>query len=743
MPERLICDQAIQFARTRLKVSDPDLVNGHVEMLQLPAGKWEMPRPWGLQGGFAVVYKFRTRSGKLRALRCFHAYIKPDIQQRYEQIGPYFAQHIPEMTVECRFYPQGILIGEGQEKRLYPLIDMEWVDGLTLLAAVEECCRKRDQDGLARLVQQWERLVRCLRQARIAHGDLAGENVMVRSDGRLVLVDYDGVYIPGLENLGGIVEGQPDYQHHEVKQRHFDEKMDTFSSLVIYTALLVLQARPELWQFAQQLAGTTLIGEPQSNRQKRDGGLLFARSDFLDPDSSTLFQEILRIGEERVHQAVEELRRACRQHIEQVQFPTHLFDPDYEKREALAKLKEAIQGTDEAKIVEAWNASLFNAYAPAQMYVRRVEQARQIIQALRRFREALATREMQQIITAYDPLLDRCVALSERERRCLSLSQQFVEAMQGQDEQHERVLLLAWEGLQQLPVDVRPRVGQAEERRVALVRQRNNALQHFQAVLAQQGARGQAEEIVAAYHPLLDESREITAQQRARLDAARHFLELRVLVTEALQAGTYEQAVRYYDEDLFQQFSLTATEEALIEQASLQIALEQAIQEKDHSRALNVAQRLELVAHRPLKDYRLAYVRRKFIRQFDITSLEARLHGEMVSVRWRWPGDELVRYAVIAWRVDHWPRSPQRAEPGTGLVWFTRNGNEQIGSQTFVVGFQQQIYLHAYLAIPDETSQSPTWFYSSGSEPGSRQIVRSGRGDANSVKEMNGRYSEK
>src|ERR1700692_201961 len=133
MPERLACDEAMNLAKARLKVQDPDLKNGRVEKTK--AGLVEVP--WGLQGGFAVVYKFRTQSGKVRALRCYLVPMKADIQYRYEQISTYFATHIPKFTAEFNYHKDGILIKEAipgtpEVKKFFSLIEMEWIEGPTL-----------------------------------------------------------------------------------------------------------------------------------------------------------------------------------------------------------------------------------------------------------------------------------------------------------------------------------------------------------------------------------------------------------------------------------------------------------------------------------------------------------------------------------------------------------------------------------------------------------------------------------
>ena len=55
----------------------------------VPVGQTE--EPFGMQGGFAIVYKFRTKSGQLKALRVFTKDMPADTQYRYDRIGPYFA----------------------------------------------------------------------------------------------------------------------------------------------------------------------------------------------------------------------------------------------------------------------------------------------------------------------------------------------------------------------------------------------------------------------------------------------------------------------------------------------------------------------------------------------------------------------------------------------------------------------------------------------------------------------------
>jgi hypothetical protein len=383
MPERTNCDEAIQFSRTRLRIPEPDLKDGQVEMFQIPTANRIIQRPWGIEGGFAVVYKFRTASGKLRALRCFRVPMNPDTQSRYELMGPYFFQHAPTITATFKYYQQGLMIKEtvsgSPRETIYPLIDMEWVEGDILLDKVDALCQEGDRQGLEQLIQEWLALLSTLQQGKIAHGDLSGNNIIVCPDGRLILIDYDGCYIPALAGRDPIVAGQPDYQHHQMQQRAFDEHMDHFSALVIYTALVALQAEPALWQAHMEHRQGKLIGTH----------LLFLKEDYLNPDQSVLFAKLEQMNNARVTASVQALKQACYKQIDDVVFPWELVEADYMEKQQLA-------------------------------------------QALKQFYSVIlhqsSPRNAQEFLAAYDPILDAYPeSISQEERALLATAQRFVD----------------------------------------------------------------------------------------------------------------------------------------------------------------------------------------------------------------------------------------------------------------------------------------------------------------------------
>ena len=178
----------------------------------------------------------------------------------------------------------------------------------------------------------------------MAHGDMAGNNVMVRSDGRLVLVDYDGVYIPEFASIPSVIAGQVDYQHpHFLTSRPFDEYMDDFPAMVIYTALFAVSLEPDLWV-------------KYVNLDKLDAHVMFKADDFVD-HTRPIWRDLDSINDARLSKIVQALKQACMQPVEQVRFPFDIIDPDYDKKKALADLKGAIHSGDEEQIVQLWGLS--------------------------------------------------------------------------------------------------------------------------------------------------------------------------------------------------------------------------------------------------------------------------------------------------------------------------------------------------------------------------------------------------
>lgn len=259
-------NEAIQ--NPSLAFRDPELHTGRPELN--PLG---LPRP--ISGAFATVYKLQCPQ-RTWAVRCFLRSFD-DHERRYAAINDHLSKVRPPYTVEFAFQREGIRVG-GQ---WYPLLKMEWVQGERLDEFIEKHLGNRDT--LLSLAHRWVEMVKALRDASIAHGDLQHGNVLVANE-ELRLVDYDGMYVPALSGEGSHEVGHPNYQHPLRTGADFGPDLDNFSAWVVYISLIALAVDPGLWR---RFSGG-------------DECLLFRRRDFEQPEAS----DVLRSLERHHHEAI-------------------------------------------------------------------------------------------------------------------------------------------------------------------------------------------------------------------------------------------------------------------------------------------------------------------------------------------------------------------------------------------------------------------------------------------------------
>lgn len=234
--------------------SDPELKNGRPVL-----NKLGLPRVDS--GAFGSVYRIRCE-GRDYAVKCFSQEVR-DQADRYRRISEYIVNDDLESTVAFEYLADGIRIG----RNWYPMLKMEWVDGLSLSQYIER--NLHDRLALEDLAGQFREMFSCLAVAGIAHGDLQHGNIIVLSNGRLRLVDYDGMFVPQLNGAMSNELGHRNYQHPQRAPRHFGPYLDNFAARIIETSVVALSEDPDLWQ---RLNGG-------------DDCLLFRASDFKNPQA--------------------------------------------------------------------------------------------------------------------------------------------------------------------------------------------------------------------------------------------------------------------------------------------------------------------------------------------------------------------------------------------------------------------------------------------------------------------------
>ena len=250
------------MASIDMTVLDSVLSGGDVEN-----NSWGMPL--ARSGSFAYTFKINTRSGDY-AFRLFQTERK-GMQTRYKAISDELAAHPNKFFVDFEYLTQGIRV-EGDA---FPAIRMRWADGEPLGVYIEK--NLKNAQRLRVLQKNIGKLASSMENAGIAHGDIQMGNVLVQSTGAVMLVDYDGMFVPGLANMNSVEVGHPNFQHPERSQiQPFDATLDRFSFALIHTGLEALIEKPDLW--------TTFHADSDA--------LLFRGKDLAEPGASPLFTQL-------------------------------------------------------------------------------------------------------------------------------------------------------------------------------------------------------------------------------------------------------------------------------------------------------------------------------------------------------------------------------------------------------------------------------------------------------------------
>lgn len=277
--------------------SDPELQKAKPELNALG-----LPR--SMTGAFASVYRMHCE-GRDLAVRCFLHNIK-DMHERYEELSKYIMADDLSYTVTFEYLPEGIKVQDSW----FPILKMEWVEGVALDQFLLR--NVSSMVSMNSLLSRFTEMVGKLNHAGIAHGDLQHGNILMVGD-ELRLVDYDGMYVPGLDGYRSNELGHPNYQHPRRSPRHFGPFLDNFSAWVIYTSLLCINEDSDLFE---RLAGG-------------DECILFRRNDLGMPSSSHVFDMLDRHPSSRIQTAVAILRRLIEFPVKQVPpLDTNIAHPD-------------------------------------------------------------------------------------------------------------------------------------------------------------------------------------------------------------------------------------------------------------------------------------------------------------------------------------------------------------------------------------------------------------------------------
>ena len=194
-------------------------------------------------GNFAVVFKMKDeQTGKLHAVKCFLK-DQEGRAEAYRMIAEELEFVNSTFLTPVRYLEKELFVDtNNSDETEFPVLLMDWVEGQTLDKYVRN--HLDDQYELSLLTYQFSRLAMWLLPQPFAHGDLKPDNILVREDGTLVLVDYDGMYVPAMKGQKARELGSPDFRHPSRTEADFDEHIDDFSLISILLSLKAISMQP-------------------------------------------------------------------------------------------------------------------------------------------------------------------------------------------------------------------------------------------------------------------------------------------------------------------------------------------------------------------------------------------------------------------------------------------------------------------------------------------------------------------
>ena len=223
--------------------------------------------PYRSSGAFAVVFKMKDeQTGKYYALKCFTEE-QEGRAEAYRQIADELEFVDSSYITSVKYLDKEIFVDSSCEEDEFPVLLMDWIDGETMENYIAE--NYQDNYAMAMLCYRFCKMVAWLRSQPFAHGDIKPDNIMVRPDGSLTLIDYDGMFVSAMKGQKSPTIGTKDFSHPLRTVDDFNETIDDFALASIALSLKAISKN-----------STLLDTYGASDR------LLFSESDYRTPSSS-------------------------------------------------------------------------------------------------------------------------------------------------------------------------------------------------------------------------------------------------------------------------------------------------------------------------------------------------------------------------------------------------------------------------------------------------------------------------
>ena len=229
--------------------------------------------PYRSSGAFAVVFKMLDkRTGKYYALKCFTEE-QEGRADAYRQIADELDMVDSSYITSVKYMEKELFVDSQCEEDEFPVLLMDWVDGETMEAYI--AANYHNQSDMSMLCYRFGKMAAWLRSQSFAHGDVKPDNIIIRPDGSLSLVDYDGMFVPTMKGCKSPTIGTKNFCHPLRTMDDFDETIDDFSLASIALSLKAIS-----------MNSTLLDTFGASDR------LLFSEKDYRTPSNSKVISAL-------------------------------------------------------------------------------------------------------------------------------------------------------------------------------------------------------------------------------------------------------------------------------------------------------------------------------------------------------------------------------------------------------------------------------------------------------------------
>lgn len=242
--------------------------------------------PYRSSGAFAVVFKMQDKStGKYYALKCFTEE-QEGRADAYRQIADELDMVDSPYITSVKYMEKEFFVDSQCEEDEFPVLLMDWVEGETMEAYI--AANYHNQSVMSMLCYRFGKMAAWLRTQSFAHGDIKPDNIIVRPDGSLALVDYDGMFVPSMKGCKSPTIGTKDFSHPLRTMDDFDETIDDFSLASIALSLKAISMKSTLLDIYG--ASDRLLFSEKDYRTPSNSKVISALQELMcDKDFCTLY----------------------------------------------------------------------------------------------------------------------------------------------------------------------------------------------------------------------------------------------------------------------------------------------------------------------------------------------------------------------------------------------------------------------------------------------------------------------